>query len=150
MSAIRVALANQQRTMKVDGSRIKQAARRVLLEMGFVKAELSLLLVDDEPMRRLNARYRSIDRPTDVLAFAMFEGPFSEVNPHFLGDVVISTETALAHARKVSRHVNTELHALLVHGILHLIGYDHERSSADARVMREKERRLLRILSVSE
>jgi len=150
VSAIRVALANEQRIVKVDVSRVKRTARRVLLEMGFVKAELSLLLVDDEPMRRLNARYRSIDRPTDVLAFAMSEGPFSEMNPHLLGDVVISTETALAQARKASRRVNAELDALLVHGILHLIGYDHERSRADARLMREKERRLLHILNAGE
>jgi len=147
VSAIRVALANQQHSLKVDVPRIKRAARRVLLEMGFVKAELSLLLIEDEPMRRLNARYRSIDRPTDVLAFAMAEGPFSEMNPHLLGDVVISTETAAIQARRAAHSVADEVDALLVHGILHLIGYDHERSPAEARVMREKERRLLRILA---
>jgi probable rRNA maturation factor len=114
--------------------------------MGFVKAELSLAFVDDAEMRLLNATYRQINEPTDVLAFAMTEGRFSEVNPQLLGDVVISAETAAFRAQQAGRPLSEELNALLVHGILHLLGYDHDRSPADARIMRAKERALRRLI----
>jgi probable rRNA maturation factor len=97
-------------------------------------------------MRLLNATYRSANEATDVLAFAMGEGRFSSVNPHVLGDVVISTETAAFQAKKGGRNLSEELDVLLVHGILHLIGYDHERSPSEARVMRAKEETLCRLL----
>lgn len=143
---IQVALSNRQQSVKLSSPRLKRNARRVLLEMGFVKAELSLAFVDDGEMRLLNATYRRVNAPTDVLAFAMGEGRFAGINPHVLGDVVISTETAASRAKQDGRSVSEELDALLVHGILHLIGYDHERSPTDARVMRAKERSLRDLL----
>jgi probable rRNA maturation factor len=97
-------------------------------------------------MRLLNATYRRANEATDVLAFAMGEGRFGSVNPHVLGDVVISTETAVFQAKKGGRNLSEELDVLLVHGILHLIGYDHERSPSEARVMRAKEESLRRLL----
>jgi probable rRNA maturation factor len=139
---IHVSVANRQHSVKLNAARMKRHARRILREMGFVDAELSLAFVDDADMRLLNATYRRINKPTDVLAFAMTEGRFSEVNPQLLGDVVISAETAAFRAQREDRPVNDELNALLVHGVLHLLGYDHERSPADARVMRAKERAL--------
>ena len=117
--------------------------------MGLTDTELSVMFVDDGEMRRLNSAYRSIDRPTDVLAFAMAEGAFGDLNPQLLGDVVISTQTARVQAEGAGRSVDDELDALLVHGILHLIGYDHERSAADARAMRGQERRLRRLLQTT-
>jgi probable rRNA maturation factor len=143
---IQVAVSNRQRSVRVSTARAKRNARRVLLEMGFVKAELSLAFVDDGEMRLLNATYRRANEATDVLAFAMGEGRFSSVNPHVLGDVVISTETAAFQAKKGGRNLSEELDVLLVHGILHLIGYDHERSPSEARVMRAKEESLRRLL----
>jgi len=143
---IQVAISNRQHSVKLSGARLKRRARQILLEMGFVKAELSLALVDDGEMRLLNGTYRRRKEPTDVLAFAMNEGRFGNINPHVLGDVVISTETAAFQAKRRGRALKDELDALLVHGILHLIGYDHERSPADARIMRSKERTLLSVL----
>ncbi|MBI3606444.1 MAG: rRNA maturation RNase YbeY [Nitrospirae bacterium] len=143
---IRVAISNRQRILIVNIPHLRRRARQVLLEMGFVKGDLSLAFVNDGDMRVLNATYRSIDRPTDVLAFAMSEGPFTDINPGILGDVVISTETALRQARRAGRDPDDEIDALLVHGVLHLIGYDHERSRSDARVMRAQERRLRHML----
>jgi probable rRNA maturation factor len=93
-------------------------------------------------MRRLNARYRGIDRPTDVLAFAMREGPFAELHPHVLGDVVLSAETARRQANTRRHSLPVELTQLLIHGTLHILGYDHEASPAEARRMRAKEREL--------
>jgi probable rRNA maturation factor len=140
---IHVSVSNRQQSVKLNSTRMKRKARRALLDMGFVKAELSLAFVDDGEMRLLNAAYRRVNEPTDVLAFAMSEGRFGGINPHVLGDVVISAETAAFRAEEDGRPLEDELDALLVHGILHLIGYDHERSPADARIMRAKERSLL-------
>ena len=146
---IRVAVSNRQHTIKLDIPRLKRRARRVLRDVGLTDAELSVVFVDDEEMRRLNAAYRSLDRPTDVLAFAMTEGAFGDLNPQLLGDVVISTQTAQRQAERAGRSGDDELDALLVHGILHLIGYDHERSAAAARTMRNQERRLRRLLQTT-
>jgi len=146
---IRVAVSNRQHTLKLNVPRLKRRARRVLRDMGLAETELSVVFVDDEEIRRLNAAYRSLDRPTDVLAFAMTEGAFGDLNPQLLGDVVISTQTACVQAERAGRSGDDELDALLVHGILHLIGYDHERSAADARTMRIQERRLRRLLQTT-
>jgi probable rRNA maturation factor len=143
---IQIAVSNRQQSVKLSHGRLKRNARRILLEMGFVKAELSLAFVDDGEMRLLNATYRRVNTPTDVLAFAMGEGRFAAINPHILGDVVISAETAAARAKQGGRRVSDEIDTLLVHGILHLIGYDHERSPTDARIMRAKERSLRDLL----
>lgn len=143
---IQVAVSNRQRSVRLSTARAKRNARRVLLEMGFVKAELSLAFVDDGEMRLLNSTYRGVKTSTDVLAFAMGEGRFSRVNPHVLGDVVISTETAAFQAKENGRNLFEEVDVLLVHGILHLIGYDHERSSSEARIMRAKESSLRQLL----
>jgi len=89
-------------------------------------AELSIVLVDDERMRRLNREYRGIDRPTDVLAFAQTEGESGPpTTPLLLGDVVVSVPTAMRQAHVHSRALLDELTTLLAHGLLHLFGYDH-------------------------
>ena len=81
------------------------------------------MVVDDAAIATLNRTYRKVAGPTDVLAFPMTEGAFAELTPDCLGDVVISAETAARQARWGD--VRTELAVLLVHGILHLVGYDH-------------------------
>ena len=108
--------------------------------------DLGVIIIDDARMRRLNARYRGVDRPTDVLAFAMREGPFADLHPQVLGDVVLSAETALRQARARRHSLAEELTRLLIHGTLHLLGYDHEVSPADAKIMRVKERELWRLV----
>lgn len=87
--------------------------------------ELSLVLSDDEEMADLNARYRGVAEPTDVLSFPMREGDFGDIAPSMLGDVVIGVETAQVMAGKASCTVEEILDLLLVHGILHLLGHDH-------------------------
>jgi probable rRNA maturation factor len=106
-----------------------------------------VLVVNDARIHRLNARYRGVNQPTDVLAFAMREGPFASLHPHLLGDVVISADTALRQAHTHQRTLAEELTHLLIHGTLHLLGYDHETSPADARLMRAKERSLWRLVA---
>lgn len=100
-------------------------------------------------MHRLNRQYRGIDTPTDVLAFAMLEGEFADINPNLMGDIVISVETALRQAQQRGHPLEEELLVLVTHGILHLLGYNHEQSSKKARLMKEKEADLLRLLRVT-
>lgn len=123
---------------------LRRLAERVLAAVGEAQSELSIDLVGDGRMRRLNRQYRKKDRATDVLAFAMRESvsPVSAL----LGDVVISVPTALRQAKEGGRALSEELAWLLVHGVLHLCGYDHERSDAEARRMKLREQKVLRSL----
>ena len=131
---------------EIDAGRLRTRARGVLKQLGHVRSELSVALVDDAEMRELNGAWRGKPRPTDVLAFSMLEGEGAEHRRRLLGDVVISVETAAAQAAARHRGLDEELTRLLIHGLLHLIGYDHE-SDAEARVMEAEQRRLLRELS---
>jgi rRNA maturation RNase YbeY len=116
-----------------------------LASVGESQAELSLELVGDRRMRRLNRTYRKKDRTTDVLAFPMRES--HNPCPMLLGDVVISVPTAIRQAKESGRSVGDELAALLVHGVLHLCGYDHERSAREAVRMRRRETAIVKMLN---
>ncbi len=106
-------------------------------------AELSVLLTDDDQIQELNALYRKKDKPTDVLAFAMREGsaPRHLEEPELLGDVIVSIPTARAQARRARRPALDEVTMLLAHGLLHLLGWDHDTAAKD-RAMRAETARL--------
>ena len=126
-----------------------ERAENVLAELGESEADMGVLFVGDGRMRRLNREYRRKDRTTDVLAFAQRDASAPAIRratPRLLGDVVISVPTAMAQAREGRRSVDEELVALLVHGILHLCGYDHERSEMEARRMLRREKMVRRKL----
>ncbi len=97
----------------------------MLEALGLEESELSVLLCDDGTIQKLNRRYRNRNRPTDVLAFSMREGPGPELPGVLLGDVVISVPTATRQARARGRAIIDEVTFLLAHGLLHLVGYDH-------------------------
>lgn len=128
-------------------ARLRAAGRRLLHLVQEPHAELTVSLVDDFEIQRLNQQHRGIDRPTDVLAFAMREGPRAPGDESLLGDVVISVPTATRQAQRRRVEVGDELQALLTHGVLHLLGYDHERSAGEAQRMRRLERQLRRQLA---
>ena len=136
-----VQVRNQQRKIRLDTRFLKKIGETTLAKMGAGEAECGLLLVDDRTMARLNERYRGIAGSTDVLSFPMREGPFESLSPGLLGDVVISAETADRQARETGRPLLEEVAALVIHGILHLLGYDHQTPS-EARKMRRLEGRL--------
>ena len=121
-------------------------AGRVLAAMGEAGAELVVSLVGDAEMHVLNRDYRGKDRPTDVLAFAMREGEPTPDGGNVLGDVVISVDTAARQAAERGVTIAAEVRDLLIHGILHLLGYDHEVSANESRRMKAKERWLRRVL----
>lgn len=118
----------------------------ILEKEGYDKeAEVSLVFMDDSGIRELNRKYRRVDSPTDVLSFAMQEGPSmpgGEAEP-VLGDVVISLETACRQAEEYGHGFDREVAYLTVHGVLHLLGYDHE-NEADKKSMREREEAVMR------
>ena len=122
-----------------------RSGRRLLTGLELGDAELSVLLVSDAEMQRLNRDWRGKDRPTDVLAFAQREGT-GAAPAGLLGDVVISVDTARRQARGGRRPLGREAERLLVHGLLHLLGYVHERSAREAARMKQKERELARWL----
>ncbi|MFZ3089751.1 MAG: rRNA maturation RNase YbeY [Nitrospirota bacterium] len=140
---MKILLSNRQRRIKIRLERLEGLARKALQALGLTNAELSILIVNDSRMRGLNLMYRGKDRTTDVLAFSMKEGKYSGINPDILGDIVISANTAKKQAEENGHGLYDEIALLLIHGILHLTGYDHERGKKEELRMRKKERELL-------
>jgi probable rRNA maturation factor len=104
------------------------------------KAEVSFVLTDDKSVHELNKIYRGKDRPTDVLAFAMHEGEFGALAGHVLGDVIVSVPTARKQAHSCRTPVLEEVTMLLAHGLLHLLGWDHDTEAKDRRMRKETAR----------
>ena len=111
--------------------------------MGYQKWEVSILLVDDHQIKEINKKYLHRNRPTDVISFSQIEGEGNPENAHLLGDVVVSVETAQRQAQESHTSLQDEVTFLLIHGMLHLLGYDHEGSVSKAREMEAKQRDLL-------
>jgi rRNA maturation RNase YbeY len=108
--------------------------------------ELSILFTDDNHIAQLNFEYLGRKGPTNVLAFPMSGGPPPIVDSGMLGNVVISVETATLESRKLGETLDETIYRLLIHGLLHLLDYDHERSIEDARRMEKEQRRLLTLI----
>lgn len=118
----------------------------VLLEaVGRSNGEVVVLLTGDERVRELNRQWRGKDLPTDVLSFSQLEGEAIGADTDLLGDIVVSVDTLRRQARDGGWSDEEELSRLLVHGLLHLLGYDHERA-ADEAAMKAQEARLARAL----
>jgi probable rRNA maturation factor len=121
----------------IAASTVRRAAMEMLRALELPDAELSILLCGDREIHALNRDYRHKDKPTDVLAFAMREGEGGEISGNVLGDVVISLETAARQAVEHEHPVKTEVLMLLAHGLLHLLGWDHQTSAEDRRMRAE-------------
>ncbi|MBI1999755.1 MAG: rRNA maturation RNase YbeY [candidate division NC10 bacterium] len=137
-----ISLRNRQKRVRVETGWLRRVGERALSVLARPSAECSVVLLDDAAMAALNRAYRGIAGPTDVLAFPMAEGRFGRTWPDLLGDVVISAETARRQARVRKADLRAELALLLVHGILHLVGYDHG-TAEERRRMRHKQRAIL-------
>ncbi len=114
-------------------------------------AEVSIALVDNEAIRELNLQYRGLDKPTDVLSFSQLEGEelFNLPDVLILGDIVISIEQALTQAENYGHSLKQELAFLLVHGLLHLVGYDHEEEEYSG-VMHDMQQEIMQALAFDE
>ena len=122
-------------------------AQAILNALAFPDGELSILIVDDPRIEQLNRKYLNREGPTNVIAFPMREGSFGDLNPRLLGDVVISTDTAASEAAVADIPTETRITELLIHGILHLFGYDHENDEQEARRMEQKSNELIKAVS---
>lgn len=116
--------------------------------------EVSVTFTDNEGIRELNKKFRQIDKPTDVLSFPLFdfegdceEPPIDEIISN-LGDIVISLERAKEQAEEFGHSFKREVAFLTVHSMLHLLGYDHERSEEEDREMRAKQSEIMRIMGL--
>jgi probable rRNA maturation factor len=121
---------------------VTELAETFLEKLELSGCELSISLVGDHAIRRLNRTWRKKDKATDVLSFPAGEAPKGTPGPRQLGDVVISLDTAKVQAREYERTVEQEVARYLAHGLLHLLGHDHERPK-DAQKMARAEERLL-------
>ena len=147
--------------MKIDQRRVKRWVSLILKKLGCIKSEISILFVDDDEIQVLNRDYRGKDKPTDVLSFPQIEiskgigrgkgekktRKYSLPSPlpiPVLGDVVISLETAKRQAKERGHPFIREVLILLTHGILHLLGYDHEGDRKEAVEMRRMEKEIIK------
>jgi len=119
---------------------ISRRARSMLALLQLQDSELSIVLTDDDHIHELNKVYRGKDRPTDVLAFAMREGKFSNLAGELLGDVIVSIPTARRQAEERQVDALAEVTMLLAHGLLHLLGWDHDTPARDRAMRKETDR----------
>lgn len=131
-------IADRQKKIQLSTHKIRSLVEQILDFLGIKNKMVSILFVNDEEIRRLNKIYRNKDIATDVLAFSMQEGRFAKINSEILGDVVVSVETAKRCAAEQNSTFAKELSLYLIHGILHLRGYDDEGKSRDAMKMKER------------
>ena len=157
MSKVKVLITNNQTQVKIPvGIRllVRRCCHAVIEYEGYNDSyEVSVSFVDDEQIHKLNLEHRNIDRSTDVLSFPLGEsGKYDidhETGAYLLGDIVISLETACRQAEIYDHSLEREVGFLTVHSMLHLIGYDHEESTLQERIMREKEEAILGNLGIS-
>ncbi len=123
------------------GELLTTALKSWLTVLKLPQAEVSLRLVSDRKIRTLNAQWRGKDQATDVLSFPLDNDLL--LSSHVLGDIVISTQTARRVAAELGTTLSDEMHLYCAHGLLHLLGYDHETSPKDAERMKGKEQQLL-------
>ncbi|NMC64418.1 MAG: rRNA maturation RNase YbeY [SAR324 cluster bacterium] len=144
-------VSNEQKIFPINHARLKKLVENILKEMDAHPlpphvSELSLLFCDNSCIRELNRHYRKKDKATDVLSFSQLEGTDSGLSS-VLGDIVISTEYAAVEAKKRKVSLDQEILRLLIHGILHLFGYDHERvSNTKRQQMKRKENKIWELL----
>ena len=141
---MKIWIQNRQKHTPLDLRRIRRVAQRILTELGHPEAELSLLLVNDAQIQALNLKYLRRDKPTNVLAFPMRQGEFSVLHPHLLGDLVISIETARRQRKRFGLDEMKMITLLMIHGILHLLGYEHGGTKKGGQEMAMKQKELLR------
>lgn len=139
----RVLIDARHRKGKALSKRVSKDALRFLERLAITGQELSVLLVGDEEIRSLNRAWRRKDKATDVLSFPAGDFPKGAPGPRPLGDVVISLDTAARVAKEEGRAIEQEVARYLAHGILHLMGLDHERSAKEAKRMASLEQWLL-------
>lgn len=143
---MKILIRNLQRHRPLDKSKITRAALNILSrsdQSGRAGTELSILFVGDKKMMQLNTAYRGIRKSTDVLSFEAQIPLHKGTDNNILGDIVINVPRADAQAGAFGTGFYEEIYRLLIHGVLHLLGHDHEKSGYGARKMRKKEQEIM-------
>ena len=138
-----IRVQNRQRTVAIHTTAIKKHVRRIMAYLDCTDRELSVVFGSDRLLQELNCTYRHKDRTTNVLAFPQHPTYEGEPITAMLGDVIVSLPTAAREAYALQQSLEERVVSLLLHGILHLLGYDHERSAAQRRDMETLERQVL-------
>lgn len=145
---MKILIANQQKQIKIDKRRVRTRMTRLLKLMNCANKEISITFVDDQAIQSINKKYLRRDRPTNVISFSLQEGEFGGINSDVLGDIVISVDTASKDAYRGNLSFDEEILFLMIHGFLHLTGYNHENTTrTNAMKMKQKEKELFRLLS---
>jgi probable rRNA maturation factor len=145
---MKIQIENKQTKIKIQRRKIRSTVLKLLKIMDCANKKLSISFVDDNTIKQLNNHYLQRDHSTNVLSFSLQEGEYGNVNPHILGDIVISTETAQRDAAKGDLSLSEEIDFLIIHGLLHLLGFNHENTTkAQTTKMQMKERELFGILN---
>ncbi|GBE41184.1 MAG TPA: rRNA maturation RNase YbeY [Nitrospirae bacterium] len=140
---MKILIRNLQRHRSLNKERVLKTAGQILSLLEQTKAELSIMFVGDRKMKQLNTQYRGIRNTTDVLSFESAIPFVPDEADHALGDIVISVPKAEAQAKEYGSGFHDEITRLLIHGTLHLLGYDHEQTAYKARKMIKKEEELI-------
>ena len=141
---MKVLIENRQRLTRINLRRLRRDSRALLRAFRLNRAELGVALVSDGQMKRLNRLHRSLNTPTDVLSFPIYEqrSEIPDTRESLLGDIVINLDAAKRQSSLYGLTFHNEVRRLLVHGFLHLLGYDHERNSYQQKKMRRQENEL--------
>lgn len=141
LSGIEITISDNQNVLSVDRLQVEQTVRHVLQKMNVSKAEVSLALVDDEVMRKLNEKYLQDATPTDVISFDLGDTDASQINKLDC-EVIVNAQCALRVTREHTGNPQAELNLYIVHGLLHHLGYN-DQTKKQAKTMHEMENQLL-------
>lgn len=131
-------LSNRQKALPIKTAAIRRKLSKILKDLELSEADLSVTVTDDAKIRAINCQYRGKDTATNVLSFALEEGMPMPGAPRVLGDIIISAETIIKEAGPLGYTAEEMFYFYLIHGLLHLLGYDHELGDEEA-VRQEKE-----------
>ncbi|MDD5711568.1 MAG: rRNA maturation RNase YbeY [Smithellaceae bacterium] len=140
---MKILIENRQKKISLRKQEIRSTLGKIMRLLACRDNEVSVLIVDNEQIRAINKAYLKRDRPTNVISFSMREGEHGAINPTVLGDIIISAERAEQDAQKEGIALSDEMDFLLIHGLLHLLGFNHESVSREKSLaMKAKERDL--------
>jgi probable rRNA maturation factor len=145
---MKIQIENTQKRVPINRRKIRATTIELLKYLNCKDKEISITFVDDLTIAQLNKQYLSKEKPTNVLSFSLQEGEYAQINPNVLGDIVISVDTAQRDAIKGAFTLEQELNFLVIHGLLHLLGYDHEKTTKEkTKIMQQKEKELFAIIN---
>lgn len=148
---MKIQVENRQAQIKINRKKLRNTVLKIFKILDCPENEISICLTDDKNIKQLNKEYLGKDKATNVLSFSLQEGEYGTINPLALGDVVISVDTAQKDAKTGHLTLEQEIDFLLIHGILHLLGYEHENTSDQAaKKMRRKEKEIFNIIHVRD